>query len=229
MLTLRHIRLRILADLKPLLTPCHDNEGEEICSTDFTRLGSMLRNLILIGAVVVASVSVPALYESDPEAINGWLGSFRSSEKVTEVVVPVKHAKPEASTLAQTTKLSGRRVRIAMDDKGHFSSNFKLNGRPVNSLVDTGATLVAINRSTARRIGLKLLPSDFKYEVNTANGKAKAASAKIASLQIGRIYITGVDAVVLDDRALDNTLIGMSFLNRLDNFRVENGKLYLEQ
>lgn len=194
-----------------------------------TDTGGMLRNFFIVGAVVVASASVPAFLESNPEALDRLIGDMRDSGEITEVMVPVTQKKPEAKKLVGTRTLTGRRVEISMDASGHFSSDFKLNGRRVNSLIDTGATLVAINRSTARRIGLNLMPSDFKYEVNTANGTAKAAAAKIARLQIGRIYVENVDAVVLSDRALDNTLIGMSFLNRLKKFQVANRVLHLEQ
>ncbi len=189
----------------------------------------MLRNLVIVGAIVAASASIPAFYESNSEVINGMVREFGKSEEVTEVNVPVNHTRPQADQPVKSIELSGRRVRIAMDDKGHFSSEFKLNGRSIPSLIDTGATLVAINRSTARKIGLHLQSADFRYSVNTANGTAKAAATKIGSLQIGRIYVENVEAVVLEDGALDNALIGMSFLNRLDRFQVENGSLYLEQ
>ncbi len=83
--------------------------------------------------------------------------------------------------------------------------------------------------STARRIGLELLPDDFRHEVETANGRTRAAFATLSSLQIGRVHLEGVEAVVLEDRALASTLIGMSFLNRLKTYKVENGALILEQ
>ena len=135
-----------------------------------------------------------------------------------------------AQPIAPATEvLLGRKVRIAADPRGHFNADFKLNGRSIDAMVDTGATLVAINLSTARRIGIQLTPGDFKYTVNTANGKTRAASATIERLQIGRILVENVDAVVLDDKALDGTLIGVSFLKRLAKYQVENGALLLVQ
>ncbi|RUU68529.1 TIGR02281 family clan AA aspartic protease, partial [Mesorhizobium sp. M7A.T.Ca.TU.009.01.1.2] len=101
--------------------------------------------------------------------------------------------------------------------------------RQVDGMIDTGATLVAINMSTARRIGLSLNASDFSHEVNTANGTIKAAVAMIDRLQIGNITVNDVQTIVLDDRALRTNLIGMSFLNRLDKYQVENGTLLLVQ
>ena len=125
--------------------------------------------------------------------------------------------------------LLGRKVRSAADQYGHFSADFRLNGRSVGAMVDTGATLVAMNASTARRIGIRVTAPDFKYTVRTANGETRAAGVTIERLQIGRILVEDVEAVVLDDKALDGTLIGVSFLKRLAKYQVENGALLLVQ
>lgn len=123
----------------------------------------------------------------------------------------------------------GRKFRIRMDNRGHFVTDARMNGRRVEVLVDTGATSVAINKSTARRIGINLRPADFKYTVNTANGKTKAASATIERIEIGRVVVRNVRAAVLDDRALSSTLLGMTFLKELRGFQVSNGELILTQ
>lgn len=180
----------------------------------------MLRNLILLGVAAVIALAVPAFYEANPALFHG-------APKAARETAPRKPVAQTAS--AEPEILLGRKVRLAADERGHFSAEFKLNGRRVEALVDTGATLVAINRATARRIGINLVPADFIYEVNTANGAAKAAAATIAQLQIGRIHLENVEAVVLEDRALKGTLIGMSFLKRLDSFAVEDGGLLLVQ
>jgi aspartyl protease family protein len=48
-------------------------------------------------------------------------------------------------------------------------------------------------------------------------------------MQIGRIQVKDVDAMVLEDSALGGTLVGMSFLSKLSSFRIENGTLLMEQ
>ena len=63
----------------------------------------------------------------------------------------------------------------------------------------------------------------------TANGNARAAGVIIENMQIGRIAIGNVQAVVLEDEALSGTLIGMSFLKQLSKFQVEDGSLLLVQ
>lgn len=124
---------------------------------------------------------------------------------------------------------SGRTARIRMDARGHFVTNARMNGRTVEVLVDTGATSVAINRSTARRLGIHLNASDFKYTVSTANGKTKAAAAFIDRIEIGRVGVRNVRAAVLDDNALSGTLLGMTFLGELRGFEIRNRELVLTQ
>ncbi|MGB3501998.1 MAG: TIGR02281 family clan AA aspartic protease [Mesorhizobium sp.] len=140
---------------------------------------------------------------------------------------PVAQSQPAPTRPEQA--LSGRKVRLEADRSGHFRGEFRLNGRAVEALIDTGATVVAINSSTARRIGLSVQPSEFKYQVQTANGATKAAAVRIADLQIGRIRLDNVDAMVLDDRALKGALVGMSVLKRLSRYQVEGQTLVLEQ
>lgn len=123
----------------------------------------------------------------------------------------------------------GRKVIIPADAKGQFEGQFRLNDRNVKALVDTGATLVAINVSTAMKAGIKLKPSDFQHEVQTANGRTLAAAAMIDSIEIGRIRVNDVEALILQDSALHITLVGMSFLRRLDRFQVQDHTLLLIQ
>lgn len=119
-------------------------------------------------------------------------------------------------------------VVLTADARGHFLSTFKLNGKPVEGMVDTGATAVAINESTARRLGFAANSLDFKYTSSTANGDTKVAVVTLDRVEIEGIRVSGVRAVVLRDASLSGTLIGMSFLSRLAAFRVEDGRLHLQ-
>lgn len=122
-----------------------------------------------------------------------------------------------------------RTVRIARDPKGHFSLKAELNGKPVKVLVDTGATSVAINESTAKRIGIRVSDEDFKHEATTANGRTHFAVATIKNVRIKGIYVRKVPAAVLRDEALEDVLLGMSFLNRLNKVEIKGTTLTLER
>ncbi|TGQ71079.1 MAG: TIGR02281 family clan AA aspartic protease [Mesorhizobium sp.] len=189
----------------------------------------MLRKLVILSVFAGTSASIPIVYQSNPQMIENLLKSTVTAKPDSEA-----QAQPDVNLASVPDKPApplptGRKVVVTADGRGHFSSTFKLNGRQVDGMIDTGATLVAVNTSTARRIGLSLNPSDFNREVNTANGTIKAAVVMIDRLQIGSITVNDVQAIVLDDKALRTNLIGMSFLNRLGKFQAENGTLLLAQ
>ena len=188
----------------------------------------MLRKLLILGVFAGTSASIPIALSVESanfdgllkSAVGGQAAMSKTQPDCNLAAVPNKPATPQPL---------GRKVVVAADARGHFTSTFKLNGRQVDGMIDTGATLVAINTSTARRIGISLNASDFRHEVNTANGTIKAAVVTIDRLQIGKITVESVQAVVLDDKALRTNLIGMSFLQRLEKYQVENGTLLLVQ
>ncbi|MHB2266723.1 TIGR02281 family clan AA aspartic protease [Aliihoeflea sp. PC F10.4] len=172
----------------------------------------MLRTVIIGGAIIAsAALIVPGLLDGKVE---NDVAEARQVPSVSSV------------SLAQP---SGRSVLMEPDGRGHFIGEFRLNGRTSEAMIDTGASVVAINRSTARRIGISPANSEFVHPVNTANGTVHAAPARIDRLEIGGIVARDVQAVVLDDAALSGTLIGMSFLNKLRRYQVENGRLLLQQ
>jgi len=185
----------------------------------------MLRTVLIFCVLAAASVLIPFAYQSNPEMFDSQSNSAAEAKRATEPQLKLA-AVPDKPPLQQPL---GRKVLVAADARGHFTTSFKLNGRQVDGLIDTGATLVAINTSTARRIGFSLNQADFNQQVNTANGVIKAAVVSIDRLQIGKITVEDIQAVVLDDRALRTNLIGMSFLQRLGKYQVENGTLLLVQ
>ncbi|WP_058324617.1 TIGR02281 family clan AA aspartic protease [Sinorhizobium sp. GL28] len=140
-----------------------------------------------------------------------------------------KTAAKEAAAPPTTTAkyAAGRSVVLDADGRGHFFGTFRINGRSERGLVDTGASSIAINLSTARRLGIAPSTLSFTARVNTANGVVEAAPAMLNRIEIGGISVRDVQALVLPDKALSGTLIGMTFLNRLSSFRVEDGALHL--
>ena len=93
----------------------------------------------------------------------------------------------------------------------------------IEALVDTGATLVAINVSTAKRIGIDLAPADFKYQVETANGNgARCVGDDRQSADRAHLHRKRAGARARRQGARRH-LIGMSFLKRLDKFEVADG------
>lgn len=169
-----------------------------------------------------------------PHYASDIMGSFedRRSEQAEIAASTAQEAEARLFSTQPTTQHTasyavGRSMRIAPDPQGHFSGAFRINGQTVEGLVDTGATYVAMNLSTARLLGVNPPAGAFTHGVSTANGQTSAARVTLERMEIGPIEVEDVEAFVLDDSKLSITLIGMSFMNRLESFRVEDGELLL--
>ena len=106
-------------------------------------------------------------------------------------------------------------VTLSADPRGHFVTMGSINGGSVRFLVDTGATLVALPAAEARRLGIDYLQGQ-RGQVQTANGLTAAYRVKLDTVRIGDIEVNNVDAVVTESDAMGVTLLGMSFLNRME-------------
>lgn len=126
-------------------------------------------------------------------------------------------------------RTGSRTVSLAPDSRGHFQTEARIDGRDIGFLVDTGATVIALTEKDAARIGIRPYPADYKTTVTTANGQTKAATTRIASIDIGGVVVRDVDALVMPDQALSQNLLGMAFLSKLKRFEYSRGRLLLEQ
>ena len=122
-----------------------------------------------------------------------------------------------------------RGLRISPDARGHFTTDGRIDGQRIAFMVDTGASVVALNESSAARFGLRPTPNDYRATVSTANGTVKAAPTRLAMVDIGGLIVRDVDAMVLPDEALSENLLGLSFLRKLKRLEYADGKLVLEQ
>ncbi|MEI7804183.1 MAG: TIGR02281 family clan AA aspartic protease [Hyphomicrobiales bacterium] len=123
----------------------------------------------------------------------------------------------------------GRTMTVPRDARGHFQVEASINGRRLDFMIDTGASVIAMRESDAARLGIHPSPSDYTATVSTANGSIKAARAQFNSVDVGGIRIFDVAGLVLPDEALRENLLGLSFLSRLRRFEYANGKMVLEQ
>ncbi len=140
---------------------------------------------------------------------------------------PVKVA--VASEPAAQPQSGSRSLTLDRDRSGHFLTEARINGQRVNLMVDTGASVVAINESSAAHFGLYPSRGDFTANVTTANGTIKGARTRLAMVDVGGLVLRDVDALVLPDEALSENLLGLSFLSRLKRFEYSNGQMVLQQ
>ncbi|MDA9412748.1 TIGR02281 family clan AA aspartic protease [Bradyrhizobium sp. CCBAU 51745] len=131
--------------------------------------------------------------------------------------------------VATTAPAGSRSLNIPRDVRGHFQAEGRIDGQRIGFMVDTGASVVALNETSAARFGLRPSRNEYSATVTTANGTVKAARTRIAMLEVGDLVVRDVDAMVLPDAALSENLLGLSFLSRLKRFEYANGQMVLEQ
>lgn len=119
------------------------------------------------------------------------------------------------------------RAQVTKGADGHYWAEADVNGKAVRFLVDTGATAVALTAEDARRLGYDLSALDYRHEVITAEGKVKAAGVRLAFISIAGARVENVDALILE-RGLSTSLLGMSYLGKLQSFEATRTALILK-
>jgi clan AA aspartic protease (TIGR02281 family) len=109
---------------------------------------------------------------------------------------------------------------------GHFVIEAVVNGAPVTFLVDTGASNVVLTMEDAERLGFRPESLRFTERFATASGEVRAAPVVLRELRIGQFSVFDMPASV-NEAPLGVSLLGMSFLRRLDGYGVEDGRLIM--
>ena len=158
-------------------------------------------------------------------------GSYfaRYADQAVTVQSSPQAAAVQVSEQPRQSSVGQHKMELASGRDGHFRVDARVDGRHIGFMVDTGASLVIMRESDAAQIGIRPRPSDYTATVSTANGKIKAAPAKLDRIEIGGITVYDVQALVLPDEALWQNLLGMSFLSRLKRYEVADGRMVLEQ
>ncbi len=122
-----------------------------------------------------------------------------------------------------------RRVTLRANHYGHFVVEAEINAVKVELLTDTGATYVALNYETARKLGFRDQNLQFTSRSSTANGIARVAPVTLDYVRIGSIVLHEVKAVIAEPGKMTQNLLGMSFINRLSGFQLSGGRLDMVQ
>jgi len=156
-----------------------------------------------------------AIGETSPEGVK--LISVTGESAVVEM-----GGKRETLTMGQSVRLAGgsrpastRSVTLIADSQGHFVTIGAINGVTVRVLVDTGASLVSMSSTEAKRLGINYTAGQKAFS-STANGVVPTYRVKIDEVRLGDVTLNNVDGMVHVGDSLPIVLLGMSFLNRME-------------
>jgi aspartyl protease family protein len=175
-----------------------------------------MRNLMIFAAVLIGAGTYMA-----------QLADKMTATAAARATTPAQQT--AFAAIQDNTQADSRSVSIARDGRGHFQTEGRIDGQRIGFMVDTGASVIALNETSAARIGVRPSQNDYTTQVTTANGKVKAARTRLAMVDVGGLIVRDVDALVLPDEALSENLLGLSFLSKLKRFEFANGRMVLEQ
>ncbi|MFQ5973143.1 MAG: TIGR02281 family clan AA aspartic protease [Alphaproteobacteria bacterium] len=174
---------------------------------------SLVRDVVLV-SIITAVISVALFhYAGFQKPAGGTLQQMEANED------PVVRPQPAPAT-------ASREMVFNAAPNGHFFVDAAVNGENVRFMVDTGATMVVLSPEDARRIGIPRGMLRFTLSARTANGVVRAAPVTLRQLRIGQFVEYDVPAAV-NEAPIGISLLGTDFLNRLDGYEVNRGRLIM--
>jgi len=121
----------------------------------------------------------------------------------------------------------GRTVEVSRGQGGNFVVLTQVNGARLSMILDSGASSVVLTHDAAKAAGLPLEMLSYSVAVDTANGRTRAAPVTLQSIAVGGLVEREVAALIAQPGQLRQSLLGMSFLNRLQSWEVRGDRLML--
>ena len=209
------------------------------------RVLRLLAMLALAGGAAAQSVSLQGMLGSrvllvvdggEPRGVapgDSWQGVKVLSTSGDQAVVEIKGKRHTLRIGDSQVSIGGSgqnarsRIVLTAGSGGHFLTAGTINGRAVQFMVDTGASVIGLTASDAERFGV-----DYKngqpVRMQTANGVVPGWRVKLASVRIGDVEIHDVDAAVGTQPMGPYVLLGNSFLSRFQ-MRRDNEQMVLER
>jgi aspartyl protease family protein len=118
-------------------------------------------------------------------------------------------------------------IRVDRSAAGDFNVRVQVNGASLPMLIDTGASSVVLTLDAARAAGLPVDLLKYDITIETAKGRSHAAAVVLDQIRIGNIVQKRVPALIVRQGDLRMSLLGMSFLQRLESFELRGTQMVL--
>lgn len=173
-------------------------------------LGSMARNLGT-WAVIVLALIAGYQYRYEPQDV---------ASRVTAGLIP-------GSPLALGMEDGRATVTLDKGNNGHFQARILVNNKPVDAVVDTGATTTVLTAGDARAAGIDPDGLNYTVRVSTANGNANTAAVRTNELALGGIVRRDMPVLIAAPGTLGQSLLGMNFIGSLSGFDMRGDRMIL--
>jgi aspartyl protease family protein len=120
---------------------------------------------------------------------------------------------PNPSPVAYLGSSGIPQVVLKENQVSQYVTTGRINGTPIEFLVDTGAVDVAMPFMIAQTLGLKLQPGGIS---KTGNGDVRTWVARLDSVDVGGLVAYDLSATVLPNMQGDQVLLGMAYLRHME-------------
>lgn len=148
------------------------------------------------GVLLIESNSTEAIIE-----INGEQNTYSLGNQISN-----SFSKPTGGVM----------LSISPDGNGMYNISGSINDSHVSFIVDTGATLVSMNSNVAKKLGIDYKIDGQESLSYTASGRDKIYIVNLNKVKVGDIELRNVGGAVHEGDFPEVTLLGMSFLGKLD-------------
>src|SRR5258705_9461329 len=144
-----------------------------------------MRNIMIIAAFIVGLATLMA----------------QMADRMTATPALASTTTKKAFAVETVGQSGSRSISIPRDARGHFQTEGRIDGQRIGFMVDTGASMIALNETSAARFGLRPSRGDYNATVTTANGTIKAARTRLAMVDIGGVLGRDGDALGVPPQA----------------------------
>ena len=119
-------------------------------------------------------------------------------------------------------------IIIPKEIDGHFHLTLTINDRPIDFLVDTGASDIVLTRKDAARVGFDPNRLDYWGMANTANGTVRLATIRLETVRLGEFIDKNIRASV-NKAPMEKSLLGMRYLSKFSAIEISNDQMILKR
>ncbi|WP_171098588.1 MULTISPECIES: TIGR02281 family clan AA aspartic protease [unclassified Ruegeria] len=185
-----------------------------------------LAYLGLLGAAIVAwfiSQNRQSLNKTLQQAM-AWVFIFIGVVAVYGLWEDIQNTVGPAPQMAVTDNS----IEVPRARDGHYYLPIVVNGEPITFMVDTGASQIVLSAEDAVRVGIDPDQQNYFGRASTANGVVRTAPVRLDSVVLGPITDTNVSAWI-NEGQMDQSLLGMEYLQRFSNIQFSDGRLTLSR
>jgi len=177
-------------------------------------LSAILRNVVIVAVLCLGGVFAM-------EFIGSLRDEVQTADRQQQVVAPPSNSVQTAAAVSGVSEME-----LRANAYGSFLVNGRIDGTEILFLVDTGASKVSLAPQDAERLGFRANQLDFTESFHSANGIVRGAPVVLPHLRIGDIEMYDVEASV-QESPMQVSLLGMTFLSRLESYQVQGDRMTL--